>query len=146
MSNRNLYIDQHGRLRPKHNGHRTRNFEFSQWGNTCRCCGLRCTPKLLKEARGAGVWRFEVKRALRNRLDARHGKFRWLRLRFPRLMRELEAEETWIRLNGCMPRENMARYRGGGCVWSSGTVDWGSSAACGVIKSQEAAFPQGFAG
>jgi hypothetical protein len=90
---RSLYIDQWGRLRPKHSQFCEDSFEMSHWGHTCDCCGIGNTPELLRDCPdpGAGVWRFEAKRSLQNEMDIRHKKFLWLRKRFPELISRLET-------------------------------------------------------
>jgi len=90
---RNLYIDQWGRLRPKHDQFSEDSFQMSHWGHTCPCCGLGCTPELLKDNPGSGVWRFETKLWLQNQMDIRYKKFLWIRKRFPGMMRRLETED-----------------------------------------------------
>ena len=91
---RNLYIDQWGRLKPKHSQFCEDSFKMSHWGKTCDCCGIGNTPELLKDCPdpGAGVWRFEIKRSLQGKLDIRHKKFLWLRKRFPGLIQQSDSD------------------------------------------------------
>jgi hypothetical protein len=93
---RNLYIDQWGRLRPRHDRFKEDSFELSNWGHTCDCCSFGCTSELAKQHPDRhDVWRFETKFRIRDQFDSRKKKFNWLQKRFPGMMRQLGEQRGY---------------------------------------------------